>query len=135
MNNIYAPPKSNVEHEKPKSPRPKGVTTLAVVFVLLSAAITVLAYLDDHEGEWLIVFGCSVILIFLLRGVYFGRESDRKVGVFVGVLVAFMSAFELYEASEKYVEVQWVLNFAEGLFGLVASVYLMKLKGNPFFNE
>ena len=68
MNNIYAPPTSDVEHKKPKGPRPLGIIGLAVVFVLLSAAITVLAYLDDQGGEWLIVLGCSVILIFLLRG-------------------------------------------------------------------
>ena len=53
----------------------------------------------------------------------------------MGVMVAVMSAFGLYEPSESYVEVQQILSFAEGLFGLVASAYLLKLKGNPFFNE
>jgi hypothetical protein len=110
-----------------------GITVLAILFIILSIADVVLAYIEDQEAS-LIVLACSVLLAYLLRGIYMGQERDRKVGIFLGGLIALMNAFGFFDISEGYVQLHRALYVAEGVFGLAASVYLMRLKESPFFN-
>lgn len=86
MNNPYQPPKSDTEAITSDPPRPIGVTLIAWLFVSFAIASTTLAYIDDQEGEWLIVLICSLLLIYLFRNIVHGYESERKMGSFLGFL-------------------------------------------------
>lgn len=133
MNNPYAPPNANLEMTEPSAPRPMGIKLLAILFVLFSVATTVLAYVDDRDGEWIIVFACSLVLIVLLRGVFLGREKDRKVGVFIGFFIAFLNIWGFYEPSASHVEIQRLLYASESVYAIVGALYLVKMKGSKFF--
>ena len=134
MSNIYDPPKSEVFETQPKGPRPTGIAVISVLFILFSLASTLIAYIEV-DGEWEIVLGSSLVLIFLLRGVFIGKDNVRKTGVFIGFFIAAMDFFGFYEESFSYADIQSAMYVAEGLFAAIAATYLLKIKGNPFFNE
>ena len=135
MSNPYEPPKSNTETIPPDHPRPAGITLIAWLFVAFATASTALAYIDDQEGEWVIVLICSILLIYWFRNIVHGYESERKIGVLFGVLIAALNFFGFYEVSTNYEEIERLFYLAEGAYGLSASIYLMKMKDAPFFNK
>lgn len=134
MSNVDKSPKSELGEIDPKEPRPLGVLLVCVLFVLFSIASILIAYIEK-DGQWEIVLGCSLFLIFLLRGVFLGQEKGRKIGVFLGFFIAVLNFLELYEVSEAFADLQRTLFIAEGLFGALAAIYLIKLKDSSFFNE
>lgn len=134
MNNIYESPKAELRATPPKGPRPIGIAVISGLFLFFAAATSVLAFIEE-DGEWEIVTVCSIFLAYFLRGVYFGIEKSRSTGVFLGFLIAALNFFGLYEESAEFGGIQRVLFIAEGLFAVIAAIYLIKLKGSPFFNE
>lgn len=138
MENPYAPSASASEMKSTKGPRPFGIKVLGVLFVALSILSTALAFAESQTSGFM-VLACSILLVFLLRGVYLGREGDRKTGALLGFLIVLLNAYGLFDTSSDYTGVHQVMYVAsaaaEGGFGLAASAYLMKLKGNRFFNN
>jgi hypothetical protein len=133
MESPYAPPKANLEQQQARPPRPAGIIVIAALFIFFSVATTVLAFLGDQGGEWYIVLGCSVVLVALLRGVFYGRERDRKTGVFIGFFIAFLNLLGGYEPSEPVSDLKSIINIAEAIYALGAAAYLIWMKKSAFF--
>lgn len=146
MPNPYLPPTTPLkddsqqpvytdQYKREKSAiRPIGVVVVVALFFLFSAIGT--AFQMAQGGMWWIGYvAFTALFAYWFRKLWWGDNRERKIGVFVGFMIA---AFSYVGSPEGPVE-SWpadeLASLADGCYFFFASCYLIYARKNPFFED
>ena len=145
MTNQYEPPKTRLtettedpvlkkyspEWKAAKSPlRPFPVVLIVVLYFVFSTLGAIGVFLEG--GLWWVPYVVVTIFIaWLFRGLWWGDERERSIGVFCGFVFALFSW--PFEVEEEAMTIFDHISMGESIYFILAALYLMSARGHRFF--
>lgn len=144
MNNPYAPSPTPPPIEKPQPAlsiedkrrlaalRPKGLPWLVAGYVIVSMTNALVLLLGD-ELWWIAHLGFSVLIGWVLRSLWWGDDSSRKIGALFAAFVSLLFVLTWPEGGMSDWSAFDQAGAIEAPFMLCAAAYLTALRKHPFF--
>ncbi len=126
------PPRSSEEERRRAALRPKGLVWLVGGYGFFSLTCALVLLLGD-ELWWIAHLGFSVLIGWVLRSLWWGDDSSRKIGALFAAFVSLLFVLTWPEGGMSDWSAFDQAGAIEAPFMLCAAVYLTALRKHPFF--